>query len=440
MRAVSGRAGLFFLACLLAAAVARAQPAGQMLIVGDASGSMQGFAKAGTPRLAALYQLLYRNAGAVPPQLVALTSDPATRAPRLAPVAQAGFFGTLKSYRGDTDLVFALQQMQQRGGLNVFATDGMQSGGTYLQVKEQLLRMVRDGWGVWLLAVKLPFDGTFDPEQPLDLETARGAIEQCARQDDPRAVISYKPGSTRFYNYAGLKPLLLFVLTKDIGAGRDLTQRLAANLKADPQYSAQVAELAPLFYRGVSFAAAQPASDFMRVEEGADGVVIHSDPVADEELVKEVLVPVVWGGEQPPIPQPFVERPTFMPPGEVSWVPDTPEVSADESDPEGKRTPGRFRVRFVSELAWYRRFCTILPFISCDEAKPDPLDLQVWTEFHEAEAPWWGALNTDNSYECPARVYKLAELAHDLAQAAKERLNPEARKVSKSLKLIVGRV
>lgn len=412
----------------------RAQEGANTLILGDTSGSMKGYSKAGGNKLAALYQLLYRNAAT--PQLAALTSDSKSGQARVDTVAKAAFFSSQANYRGETDLVFALQHIQKHNGLTVFVTDGMQSGGTYLRVKNELLNMVRDGWGLWLLALKLPFDGVYDPEQTIDLEVVGPSIQECARQDDSHASVSFKKGSNRFYNYAGLKPLLFFVLTKDATAGRELVQRLDFNLKADPQYSVNAAELAPLFYRGLSFAATQPASDFVHIDEAPSGVLIRSDPL-DGVRVKEVIVPVIWQAGEPLVSQPFKESPSFSPPETVAWIEEEPQAVADDSDPEGKQTPGRFKVRFVSELPWYRKLC-FLPFISCADVKSEALTLQVWTEFHELEAPWWTSLNVDNSYQCPNRVYKLAELAHDLAKAAKERIKPEERKTVKSLRLVVG--
>jgi hypothetical protein len=436
MKVILIRVGLLFLTYMLAADSAGAQGGGQTFIIGDTSGSMQGYAKGAPTQLASLYQLLYRNTAA--PQLATLTSDPKTGAARVNLVAKAAFFSAASQYRGNTDLVFALQHVQRQSGLSVFVTDGMQSGGTYLRVKDELLKMVQDGWGIWLLSIKLPFNGIYDPEQTIDLNTLGPSIQQCAQQDDPRAAIKYRPGANQFYTYTGLKPLLIFVLTKDTAAGREVTQRVDSNLKADPQYSAQVAELSPLFYRGLSFSAAQPVSDYIRLDENLDGVVIHSDTI-DGQRIKEVVLPVVWQAGEPLVPQPFKELPTFAPPTSVSWVEEEPQAVADDSDPEGKQTPGRFRVRFVSELPWYRSLC-FLPLISCEEVKSESLNLQIWTEFREVEAPWWSQLNAENSYQCPTRVYKLTELARDLALAAKERLKPEDQKATKSLKLIIGRV
>jgi hypothetical protein len=188
----------------------------------------------------------------------------------------------------------------------------------------------------------------------------------------------------------------------------------------------------------LSFTAAEPVSEYVHLDNNPDGVVIHSDTV-DGQREKEIVMGVVWQMEEPAIPQPFKEMPTYAPFEQVSWVDNEPQVMPDESDPEGKRTVGKLHVRFISEVPWYRSLC-FLPFIACEEAKADPLNMVVWTEFHEVELPWWDALNTDNSYQCPARVYKLSELAHDLAQAAKERIRPEERKLVKSFKLVVGRV
>lgn len=427
------RAGILGLICAFNAHSLCAQEGANTLILGDTSGSMKGYPRAGANRLGGLYQLLYRNV--TTPQLAALTSDSNGTA-RVDTVTQAAFFSSQANYRGETDLVFALQHIQNQNGLTVFVTDGMQSGGTYLRVKEELLKMVRDGWGVWLLALKLPFNGVYDPEQTIDLEVLGPSIQECARQDDNHASVSFKRGSNRFYDYTGLKPLLFFVLSKDATAGRDLVQRLDFNLKADPQYSVNIVELAPLFYRGLNFAATQPVSDFVHIDEAPSGVVIRSDPI-DGIRIKEVIVPVFWQAGEPIISQPFRESAAFSPPATVAWIEEEPQAVPDESDLEGKQTPGRFKVRFVSELPWYRKLC-FLPFLSCEDVKTDVLNLQVWTEFHELQAPWWASLNVDNSYQCPNRIYKLAELARELATAAKERIKPEERKTVKSLRLVVG--
>jgi len=435
MRALAARAALMVIACALAAPAARAQGAGPTFILGDTSGSMKGYVKGGASRLAALYQLLYRNAEA--PRLAALTSDRAGAA-RIAEVAQSAHFGLPGTYRGETDLVLALQEVQRRGGTGVLVTDGMPSGGTYLRVKEEMLRMVRGGWGVWLTSVRLPFDGTIDPEQMLDLDAIHEHITRCAREDDPRSEVTYARGANRFYNFAGQRPLLIFVLTRDPAAGRELTLRLDANLKADPQYSSQTAELSPLFYRGLAFAPAQTVSDYVRLDDGAEALAIRSDTV-DGNRTKEVFLPVLWRAGEPPVAQPFKEVPVFPPPEVVSWVEEEVVAVADESDPQGLRTPGRIRVPFVSEKPWYRGLC-FLPIISCDDVKSEALNLVLWTEFKESEPQWWNALNADNSYQCPTRVYKLAELARDLAQAAKERIKPEEQKTTKAVTLVVGQV
>jgi hypothetical protein len=347
-------------------------------------------------------------------------------------------FASPTRYHGETDLVFAMLQVQQHGGLNLLITDGMQSGGTYLRVKDALLNMVRDGWGLWLFSLKLPFNGIYDPEQTLDLDALEPSIRECAAQDDNEAKVTHKSGSTRLYNYSGKKPLLIFILTKDIKLGRELTQRLEFNLKADPQYFAQVAELSPLFHRGLDFSAAEAVSDYVRLEENQNEVIIHSD-TADQTRVKEINIPVKWQAGEAPFTQPFHETPAFATPPIVPWMEDLLKPTPDDNDPEGKYTPGRFKVPFVSEVAWYRFLCGTR-IISCEELKPETLNLEVWTEFQDVKDGWWTTLNTDNSYQCPARIYKLGELVHDLAQVAKERLKPEQRKATRSIRLIVGRV
>src|SRR5258708_5088977 len=138
---------------ILVALPSRSQASGSTIIIGDVSGSMKGFAKASASRLSALYQLLLRNAPQ--PQLKALRTE-------IVNVPQATFFSRQDSYRKNTDLVQALTFIHQQSDAAILVTDGMQSEGMYAGIKEQLHHMASEGWGVWLFALKIPFDGLID--------------------------------------------------------------------------------------------------------------------------------------------------------------------------------------------------------------------------------------------------------------------------------------
>jgi hypothetical protein len=422
----------FLLIPVLSVSIASSQTGYKTLILGDGSGSMQGFAKADANRLSALFQLLFRNSDL--PQFGVLTIDKQTQATKVVSVPQSNFFASPANYRGGTNLVYALQNIHQNSYLSMFVTDGMQSEGMYVKVKDKLKQMASEGWGVWLFAIRLPFDGVYDPEQLITFEDARPMIEQCIQKDDPHAQITPRGASSnRLFNYKGLRPLLIFVFAKDAAVGRALAQKISFNLNADPQFPTQEVELSPLVYRGIDFSEAQPISDYIRLENSSDRVVIHSDTV-DEQRIKEIVIPVAWMSDLPSIPQAYNEGPQWTP-DQVSWIEDEPEIINAEEEP-----PGKIKVRFISELSWLRSTFCFLPFVSCTSEKSDMLNISIWTDFTKAQPAWWDEMNTDTSWQCPSRVYKLAELTKELGEISIERHKAAHPPKTKALKLIVGPV
>jgi hypothetical protein len=422
----------FLLVTSLLAPRVSGETAGPTLIVGDGSGSMQGFANAGATRLSALFQLLFRNNDSA--QLSILTSDGETKATRIANVPQSNFFASPANYHGGTDLIYALQYIHQNTTQAVLVTDGMQSEGMYLKVKEKLKQIANDGWGLWLFAIKLPFDGVYDPEQALNVAEAQPMIEQCIRTDDENARISLKKtNSNRYFNYKGIRPILILVLSKNADTGRQLAQKISENLNADPQLPARVVELAPLVYRGVGFAKLEAASDYVRIDNAADKIVIRSDTV-DGQRTKEVNAPIVWLNPLPVINQAYEEVPRWNG-DQPSWIEEELNVINDDADPEAL---GKIKVRFISELPWLRSTFCFLPLVSCTSEKPDLLNLTVWTEFAKSKSPWWEDMNTDTSWRCPSRVYKLTELTKDLGDLSVARYTVAHPPKIKALQLIVG--
>jgi len=423
---------LLFIALFLSAPRAGAQT-GTTLILGDGSGSMQGFANAAAPRMSALFQLLVRNSDA--PRLSVLTMSRGGRS-QIDDVAQSSAFGSKSRYQGNTDLVYAFRHIHQNEFQALLVTDGMQSEGMYLNVKDQLKQIVGDGWGVWLFAIKLPFDGVYDPEQQLNIQENKPVIEQCIKQDDPNAnVTERKKESTRIFNYHGLRPLLIFVLAKTPDSGRQLTQRISANLNADPQLPAQVVELAPLVYRGVGFGDLQTITDYVRIEGSTERPIIHSDPLG--ERTKEIHLPIVWKNPPAPLVQAYEEVPRWNP-NQPSWIEEPLDVITDDRQAGNEESPGKIKIRFVSELPWLRSVLCNLPFIACRSENAELLNLTIWTEFTKPETLWWRDLNSDTSWQCPSRVYKLSDLTDELSELSVARQTAAHQPQTKSLQLIVA--
>lgn len=443
MRHVSNRSLLlpaFLLTLLVTVPPARGeQAAGGTLVVGDVSGSMKGFAVAGPNRLASLYNLMVTN---LPGGNLEALSE------KLAPVPGGSprFFAEAKSYRGDTDVAAALASIQARGRLSVLVTDGMQSEGKYLVVKSHLKQMAAEGWGIWLFAVYMPFDGGFDPEQKVDLDVLLPDIQGCAQADDPNAQVTLrKDPSRRSYVFKGLRPLIIFLFAKDAGEGRSTARNVLRNLNADrqfladsdPRHEPKVVELAPLAYRGIDGSDAQKvdAADYTELETpSAEARTIRSYTV-DGKRLKQVFMPVVWLAEEAPVPQAFEEQ-AHADAGQTSWLNGAAVEQAYEGQ-DPRLVSGNVRVEFVSEQSGLRAFFCILPFVSCREERPDALTVTLWTEMR-TKPGWWDALSADNSWQCPTRVYKLTELTKEVAAESAGRHTAAHPPKVISIKLVVA--
>jgi|GEM_PF-3182895 hypothetical protein len=410
-----------------------AETTDKTIVMGDGSGSMQGFAKAGSARMSALFQLLVRNTDLG--QLSVLTTNSKTGTASINPVSQSNYFGSAASYRGGTDLVYALQHIRKNTSQAVFVTDGMQSEGLYLRVKDEIKQIAGEGWGIWLFAIKMPFDGLYDPEQQLNVEEAKPLIEQCITKDDPNAHITFRTQkSNRYFNYTGLRPILIFVFAKHADAGRQLTRRIEDNLKADPQFPTHVVELTPLFYRGVGFGDPKAVSDYVRLDNAADKSVVRSDTV-DGQRTKELQVPIVWLDEAPTLSQAYDEVPRWDA-NKPTWIEE--EIQTVDRTGTDPKAIGDMQIRFVSELSWFRNNFCFLPFISCVSEKTDLLNLTIWTEFAPSDSAWWQEMNTDTSWQCPSRVYKLSELTTQLGQMAVDNQTAAHKPKTRAIQLIVG--
>jgi len=424
---------LLWLFLIPGARVVEAQPGSQPVIIGDLSGSMRGFAQASGISLGDLYQILVIN---IPPaQLQGLKTS-------IVQVAQnqASFFAATRNYGGDTDLANAIKGVRENYQEAILVTDGLQSQARYLAIKEQLSKIAGEGWGLWLLEVDLPFHGIYDTEMPVDLTTLQPGILACARQRDPQAQVTVqKKNSTRIYDYQGVRPLLMFVFSKDAAGGRQLTQRILANISADKRFSPQVVEIAPLIYRGVEFGEPQlgDPADYLRVDDFATGNATIRSDTADAKRTKDLVLPITWSSEPASLPQVFNEVPSYDY-QQCSWLYEDMSNEPLSPDQNPVQVTGNVRLKLISEVSWLRSHFCWLPGVSCSEEKSDPLSIYTSSEFVPVDGGWWDRLSTDTSWECPDKVFKLSELVKDVATEAVKRHREHRKDRSLTLKLRVG--
>jgi hypothetical protein len=404
-------------------------------VIGDTSGSMKGFVSSGSNRLTELYQLLIRN---IPnARLMALSTNTVP-----VPANEPRYFGLASNYRGDTDLITKIKDIYDHHLSAVLVTDGMQSEGMYLDIKKYLNKMAKQGWGLWIFGLDLPFDGLIDAEELVDLGSLRSDIEQCARIYDPNAHVSIANKANRFYRYRGRRIALMFIFWDDALVGRHITQQILTNLQADPQFAStsRVVEVSPLICRGVDVVEEPVQSDesdyFEFQKPDSETSVIRSD-TADGKPVKSLYLPLTWASEKPPLPQALKENPKFDIPT-YTWGDSEPEPVSVQNSQDPNEVIANIKITIRSELSFWRRNFCWLPLIQCHDDKFDPLTLTVWSEFSRSGSAWWNDFSTDNSWQCPAKVYKLSTLINEVSEVAASQLIRSHPPKTFVFKLIVG--
>lgn len=121
-----------------------------------------------------------------------------------------------------------------------------------------------EGFGIWLIHQLLPFEGRHFAEVPLDSRMLALATSHAAEIAlDPRfngvefdvgRMTTDARNATSAFEYRGVKPLLLVVLSRDVDRGRRTVEGIVSRLRAAPiqpgamapTFSTQSVELAPL--------------------------------------------------------------------------------------------------------------------------------------------------------------------------------------------------
>ncbi len=162
------------------------------------------------------------------------------------------------------DLTIPVGALDERH-VSVVITDGIEvSGKTTLTPGEEaagclpgldtyclqrvLVKRAEEGYGVWLHALSLPFDGRVYPERGLDkamYASISDYLTSLRSDDGPFSSLDGKgmritpPGYNRgkadgYYRFEGVRPLLVLVLSKDIEAGRQVSTFLERELRTLP--------------------------------------------------------------------------------------------------------------------------------------------------------------------------------------------------------------
>jgi hypothetical protein len=239
-------------------AVAPAALGAGALVVTDISGSMKGFVQPGSVALSRLHEELVGALSASPAGAPALrTVDEALSPPLPAALER---YSTPGLYVGASSRFDKALQLDTAEGpasrrFTVVLTDGVYGGGagddagcavgaTPACVGRALSALVEAGFGVWLVALALPFDGKVYAERAMDA----GQFAQVQAGLGPgQSARDFAPSpSAAHFRYRGPRPLLAILVSRDVEGGRALKDELLARWRRlGLSEKLDAAELAP---------------------------------------------------------------------------------------------------------------------------------------------------------------------------------------------------
>ncbi|MDP3273937.1 MAG: hypothetical protein Q8Q09_02000 [Deltaproteobacteria bacterium] len=430
----------------------RVPPGNGARIVVDISESHQGFARARALALEGLHgQVLEASLASlglnVPFERCAL--DEQLRCEQALTLQQLRDPATYRGRAGALDLALrkpprAPRPDQQQADpldpfrVTILVTDGAQSSSTPFNgaasgdvactggadpscIAALLRQRIEEGYGVWVLRLRLPFNGRYFSERRIDREMfARTTAHIAQVNRDERgwsgvSLTARRPnftGDSGSYEFSGARPLMLFVLSRDIPTARTLvaemsrrarTERIGAGTLED----VAVSEWAPFDGYDARLTSAT------RVDAGgaADEVRVDRARTLNGELIVPITCSlrgrarvrvqgmITQGSLAPP---PFADlqfswRQTSRPTRGVALIPSP--LRAAPGPFEGMLNvdctglpAGRFRYSFAVHGHW-------------------GLSEQAATR------EWWSVDNAPNSYEMPERVFGLGEMGRSVASA-----------------------
>jgi len=430
------------------------------VIVTDISGSMKGFVASESTRLYTVHDALERALrdalGSVSAEGTIRRCDLGTglecRSPHTKEDMHKNIYNAPQSR---LDRFFDPEQPgaapagkpAQEGGLidssriAVLVTDGVQAqsgsasgkaclGGADPECIAYLLKQrAKDGYGIWLALLLMPFKGTYDAERPLD-ETHWQRIEEhlsTLPQDSHFQGVTFKADRAqakapfRSYQFQGVKPYLVVALSKDWRAGRAFIRQFTENIQkarvTEPADGIYRIELAPLPSQTLQL-------DNIRQSPGDVNPRIRlierrrKDGFFDflVECEREGRTTFILEAKEREEAQTILEgvQMTFnlVPSGDGNLKPESLVVKGELSRVKDEKTGGWI---YQTELTCDCR--SVTPNRSGEEYKRW-LKLQtVLSAQLDASSPW-AALHADNTYEKPERFYGLKEIVQKVLEPA----------------------
>jgi hypothetical protein len=398
------------------------------LIVGDVSGSVQGFANKAPKQFETLYRVLLRNT--VYPHLAKMPGG--VQPVQSLQLRDVGTFAHPSSYVGlTTPLVEAISQTTSQYSSVTIVTDGMESDNFFLRVQEAIVPLAEKGWGIWIILLPLPFDGKYDLEQPLNIESQYPKMMACVQQRDPSWTITINPKALRTITFKGERPLLLFLFDKSAELGRKRVVSIVNELKNELGQP-QAVELSPLYLREYTIDSVDRKS--MGVAFGGDIKSNDQRIVADPKdggASKRMLMHLSWKHPESPIVQPYEEQWKLSRTKKADWG----EIHIVKSmDPT--KSPGDLSLLVNSEPTWGEWLRSF--FSSSPSLRSESMSLSVGSTLQKPVNGWWQEWDSDTTWECPHKAFKLSSMIQRISGVARDRLMKDPPREIHNLSLQIG--
>jgi len=325
--------------------------------------------------------------------------------------------------------------------VTVLVTDGMQAatpggsaeslcahGADPACVRSLILERIADGYGLWLVGVLLPFNGTHYTERALASAYFDETVAHVdgLRYDETNLGVAFKARNLRTspstgtasFMFEGYKPLLILVFSRDPVAGRRVVDLTVEKLRGAPiqpgQMAADVAvkwvELAPLI--PATIAPREVVLPPLSEQAGIEPAAFAEFRLEGSQTFSDGLSSKIWCGSfgKGLLYVDYDRTPTRSWP---DWLREDvvlrqPDGTDNVVAPPTAMEPGRLRTGINCQAS------------GLDPRCPIRMSLQTRLEFDEEAASdeWWtrGGWSSSDTWKMPERLYGLEELVLPIVQ------------------------